>query len=106
MSTFIPGTPLPGEYSAFAAGYVGKAQSYADPVQKLSDQLNEVLDLLRDLPADKQLHRYGTGKWSVMEVLGHITDAERIFAYRALRVARNDQTPLPGFDENLYVPAA
>jgi uncharacterized damage-inducible protein DinB len=49
--------------------------------------------------------RYAAGKWSVKEVLGHITDAERIFAYRLMRIARGDATPLPGFDENAYVPA-
>jgi hypothetical protein len=49
--------------------------------------------------------RYAAGKWSVKEVLGHLTDAERIFAYRLMRIARRDATPLPGFDENAYVPA-
>jgi uncharacterized damage-inducible protein DinB len=50
-------------------------------------------------------HRYAPGKWSVREVLGHLCDAERIFAYRLLRIARGDKTPLEGFDENVYVPA-
>jgi hypothetical protein len=50
-------------------------------------------------------HRYAPGKWSVREVIGHLCDAERIFAYRLLRIARGDGTPLAGFDENAYVPA-
>ena len=50
-------------------------------------------------------HRYAHDKWSVREVLGHLCDAERIFAYRLLRIARADATPLEGFDENTYVPA-
>src|SRR2546423_4297407 len=51
------------------------------------------------------MSRYAPGKWSIKEVLGHLTDAERIFGYRLLRIARGDATPLPGFDENAYVPA-
>jgi hypothetical protein len=49
------------------------------------------------------LQRYADGKWSVKEVLGHLVDSERVFAYRALRVARNDQTPLAGFEQDDYV---
>jgi hypothetical protein len=48
-------------------------------------------------------HRYAEGKWSIREIAGHLADAERVFAYRALRFARADSTPLPGFDENEYV---
>ena len=58
---------------------------------------------LENIPADKHDFRYAPEKWSIREVLQHIMDAERIFAYRALRFARLDPTPLPGFDENLYV---
>ena len=50
------------------------------------------------------MSRYAPGKWSVKEVIGHLADAERIFAYRALRIARGDATALAGFDENAYVP--
>ncbi len=62
--------------------------------------------LIHSIPADKIDYRYAEGKWSVREVLCHILDAERIFAYRALRFARNDSTPLHSFDENLYAPEA
>jgi hypothetical protein len=58
------------------------------------------------IPEDKGLYRYGEDKWTVKEVINHMIDAERIFAYRALRFSRNDQTPLPPFDENLYAPEA
>jgi uncharacterized damage-inducible protein DinB len=62
--------------------------------------------LIHSVPADKIDYRYGEDKWSVREVLCHLLDAERIFAYRALRFARNDNTHLPGFDENAYAPNA
>lgn len=60
--------------------------------------------LIHSIPADKIDFRYAEGKWSIREVLCHLLDAERIFAYRALRFARNDSTQLPGFDENAYTP--
>jgi len=60
--------------------------------------------LLSGVSEPQALHRYAPGKWSVKEVLGHVTDSERVFAYRALRIARGDGTPLPGFDENVWVP--
>jgi len=106
MSIFLPGVPAPGEYASFFGGYIAKAQDFADPVKKLDEQMSEFLDLLEELDEQKQLHRYAPGKWSVKDVVGHLIDAERIFAYRALRIARGDQTPLSGFDENAYVRAA
>jgi len=62
--------------------------------------------LLRGVSDKDALKRYAPGKWSVKEVAGHLADTERIMAYRALRIARGDETPLPGFDENAYVPPA
>jgi uncharacterized damage-inducible protein DinB len=106
MSIFLPGVPAPGEYASFFGGYIAKVQDCVDPIKKLDEQMSEFLDLLQDLDEDKQLHRYAPGKWSVKDVVGHLIDAERIFSYRALRIARGDQTPLPGFDENAYVDAA
>ena len=106
MSTFLPGVPEPGEYAPFFAGYVAKVQSCTDPVEKLDQQLAEVVSLLRPLDEKTQLHRYAPEKWSVKDLVGHVIDTERIFAYRALRIGRGDQTALPGFDENPYVQAA
>lgn len=64
--------------------------------------LNELAGFLETVPEDKWDFRYAEGKWSIREVVQHIIDAERIFCYRALRFARKDETPLPGFDEDTY----
>jgi uncharacterized damage-inducible protein DinB len=61
-----------------------------------------LIKFLESIPENKYDHRYAEGKWTIREVLQHIIDAERVFAYRALRFARKDATPLAGFDENLY----
>lgn len=65
-----------------------------------------VQELLDTLPEKLGTYRYQEGKWSIKEVLNHMMDAERVFAYRALRFARNDQTPLHPFEENDYAPQA
>jgi len=106
MTGFQPGLPQPGEYNPFYETYIGKSRAFADPVHKLSEQHDEVLSLFRPLDLQKQLFRYAAGKWSVKEVLGHLIDAERVMTYRAMRIARGDQTPLPGFDENVFVAEA
>jgi hypothetical protein len=72
-------------------------------VTTLSSQIEDTLALLRGLSESQGELRYAPGKWSIKEVIGHLIDGERIFTYRALRMARNDRTPLPGFDENSYV---
>jgi hypothetical protein len=59
-----------------------------------------------EIPEERSLYRYAPGKWSLREVLGHIVDTERILAYRALRIARGDQTPLPGFDQDAFIATA
>ena len=96
--------PAAGEYAPFYAGYVARVPP-GDVLARLRRQIGETAALLRPLDAAKARHRYAPGKWSVIEVLGHLCDAERVFAYRVLRIARGDETPLAGFDENIYVPA-
>jgi hypothetical protein len=76
-----------------------------DVVARLRRQIAETAALLRPLDETQARHRYAPGKWRVIEVLGHLADTERVMAYRALRVARGDETPMAGFDENVYVPA-
>jgi DinB superfamily len=72
---------------------------------RLLDQLREIEQLFETVTDHDALARYAEGKWSIKEVLGHLNDTERIFSYRLLRIARGDATPLPGFEENDYVPA-
>lgn len=72
----------------------------------LESQAASTQKLLEHVTDSQGLHRYAAGKWSVKDVIGHVSDAERVFAYRALRFGRGDTTPLAGFDENQYVPVA
>ncbi len=97
--------PEPSEYQPAYAPYVALVPG-DDLVPTLETQLVHTHPTLRQISSEKSLHRYAAGKWSIKEVLGHVIDAERIFTYRALRFARNDQTPLPGFDQDPYVAAA
>jgi uncharacterized damage-inducible protein DinB len=96
--------PAPDEAAPFYQGYIAKVLG-ENIGEQLVDQLAEVERLFATLDDGAALARYAPSKWSIKEILGHLTDAERIFAYRLLRVARSDATPLPGFDENAYVPA-
>jgi uncharacterized damage-inducible protein DinB len=96
--------PQPTEFAPFYAGYVGKVPA-GGPVSLLTDQI-AAFERLRGLPEDRGNHRYADGKWSVKELLGHVADAERVFGYRLVRIARGDRTPLAGFDENAWAAAA
>jgi uncharacterized protein (TIGR03083 family) len=99
------GRPETDEIPAHFVGYIGKVTE-SDPVAVLASQIDVTAALLRGLSDADALKRYAPGKWSVKEIVGHLADTERIMAYRALRIARGDETPLPGFDENAYVPPA
>lgn len=87
----------------FYKGYV-KLVEHTDVLQALRISGYRTLELINSIPETKTDFRYAAGKWTIRQVLCHMLDAERIFSYRALRFARNDQTPLPGFDENAYAP--
>jgi hypothetical protein len=90
------------EYAPYFAKYISLVPD-GDIIVTLGSQIEATLGLLRGLSEAQGELRYAPGKWSVKEVIGHLIDTERIFAYRALRFARNDRTPLAGFDENDYV---
>ena len=97
--------PRHDEYVPYYEKYVSLVPD-GDLVETLRTQIGETLSLLRAIPEARASHRYAPEKWSIKEVVGHLADVERVMAYRALRLARADATPLPGFDENAYVPAA
>jgi uncharacterized damage-inducible protein DinB len=97
--------PPPNEYAPFYAGYVAHVPD-GDIVAHLRSQLDETLPLVRGLDEQQALHAYAEGKWSIKTVIGHIADSERVLSCRALRFARHDTTPLPGFDENRYAATA
>ncbi|HYF67070.1 MAG TPA: DinB family protein [Ohtaekwangia sp.] len=89
----------------FYKGYVGLVKDY-DLMEALHAAAKRLQEILTSIPEEKGECRYQPEKWSIKELLCHMMDAERIFAYRALRIARNDKTPLAGFDEQLYAPEA
>jgi DinB superfamily/MOSC domain len=98
--------PAKDEYADWYSGYVARVPDGADVLALLGEQRDTTAAMLAAVPGDRGGFRYAPGKWSVKEVLGHLCDVERIMAYRALRIARGDATPLPGFDEDAYVPQA
>ncbi|HEX8098142.1 MAG TPA: DinB family protein [Pyrinomonadaceae bacterium] len=102
MSKVFAARPGQSEYAPYYQGYVSQVPE-GDVIETLARQSDETLALLRGLSEEQGSSRYAPGKWSVKEVVGHLVDAERVFACRALRFARGDSTPLPGFDQDVYV---
>lgn len=86
----------------FYHNYINQAEE-DHLMESLKKQTRSFIRFLEKIPKKKRNYRYAEDKWSIKEVLQHIIDAERVFAYRALRFARKDTTPLPGFEENIYV---
>ena len=105
MATTSATRPDATEHAPYYGKYIALVPE-ADAIKALESQIADALVLLRTIPEAKGDHRYARDKWTIKEVIGHVIDGERVFAYRALRFARNDRTELPGFDENQYVPAA
>jgi uncharacterized damage-inducible protein DinB len=97
--------PDASEHLPYYSKYVDRVPD-GDLLQTLREQLDNTLTLVGGLDEAQGGHRYAPGKWSIRQSLTHVIDAERIFAYRALRIARGDQTPLESFDENAYAEAA
>ena len=90
------------EYPPYCVTYF-QAAGEVELVEELEICLHDFIRFVQNLPMDKFDYRYAEGKWTIKEIIQHIIDTERIFAYRALRISRNDKTPLPGFEENDYV---
>lgn len=93
--------PQPEEYPVFYKGYIDTVSE--NVLVELEHQIEAFPAFLRGLTEDKGSFAYAEGKWTIKELLGHVIDTERIMAYRTLRIARNDSTPLAGFEENDYV---
>jgi len=91
------------EYGSFYKTYINSCGEM-ELLKELKENLIEVSSFLSEISSDKGNYRYKPGKWTIKELIQHLIDAERIFAYRALRFARNDKTELKGYDHNNYVP--
>jgi uncharacterized damage-inducible protein DinB len=98
----VTARPEPGEYAPFYETYISKVKG-SDILGTLEAQRLQMTQLFAARSERDGNFRYAPGKWTVKEVLGHVTDAERIFSYRALRIARGDQTPLASFEQEDYV---
>jgi len=105
LSNVTATRPAATEHAPYYEKYIVLVPE-GDVVATLTEQLDDMLVLLRGLSETQADSRYAPDKWSVKEVVGHVIDTERIFSERAFRFARNDPTPLPGFDQDEYVRAA
>ncbi|MDZ4819745.1 MAG: DinB family protein [Planctomycetota bacterium] len=104
MSQFALSQPEPGEYAPGFDQYIQLALPLEIPAA-LTGQLTRLTTLLSGISAEEALVHHAPYTWSTHQVVGHITDTERVFGYRTLRLARADSTPLPGFDENAFMAA-
>lgn len=94
--------PKEDEYAPYTIRYIGLLPDDGLVLQHLADNLKATSEFILSLPEEKLAFRYAEGKWTIKEILVHLIDDERIYAYRALRFARNDQTELPGFEQDDY----
>ena len=99
------GRPAANEFAAYYSTYVDRVTG-DDVVGVLAEQLDLTLSALTGISEEQSLHRYAEDKWSIRQLLNHVSDTERVFVYRALWFARGFDTALPGFDQNVAVPTA
>jgi len=97
--------PQPTEAASYYFTYINQVTS-DDPVSAIEHQLEESQALFAKISEEKSLHRYAPDKWSIRQVLNHVTDTERAFAFRALWFARGFDTPLPSYDQNIAATGA
>jgi hypothetical protein len=97
--------PASNEYSQTYSRYVDRVPA-GDIVEILRGQIAETSSFLRGIPSERTTSGYAPGKWTIRDIVGHMSDTERIMSYRALRFARGDRTPLPAFEEADYAPIA
>jgi hypothetical protein len=94
-------TPARDEAAAYYFTYIDQVESGEDIVAILERQMGETLAFLRSIPDGRTLHRYEPGKWTIREVVGHLSDCERLFVFRAFWFGRGFDSPLPSFDQNV-----
>jgi hypothetical protein len=94
--------PSEGEHNPYYSKYIALVTE-DDLLLALENQSAEIRQFAARLSPDRETYSYAPNKWSVRQVIGHMTDAERVFGYRAFRISRGDETPLSGFDENIFV---
>jgi uncharacterized damage-inducible protein DinB len=102
MSATAPARPEANEYASYYGKYVSLVPD-ADVVETLTRQNEDTLALLGGVTEERAGFRYEPGKWSIKQIVGHLIDTERIFAYRALAIARGEQKPLPGMEQDEYM---
>ncbi|MCJ8210848.1 DinB family protein [Mucilaginibacter sp. RS28] len=95
--------PDVSEYAPFYANYVETAAQLGDIVETLNRLAEDTYQFLITISKEKQDYAYAPGKWTIRQLVSHLIDAERVFAYRLLCISRGEQQPLPGFEENSYV---
>ena len=93
--------PQQGDYNPYFDNYISLVEG-ENILDALENNLRTTEAFLKSIPEEKGDYRYAEEKWSVKQVIIHITDTERVFAYRALSIARGDNSPLPGYDENIW----
>ena len=94
--------PIPGEYPEYSKIYMDLLKDDGQVLSLLWENFLKIKRFVYGIPKEKLYFRYAKGKWTIKEILVHLIDDERIFSYRALRYARNDSTPLHGFDQDAY----
>jgi hypothetical protein len=94
--------PSENEYASYYSNYISLI-SESDILSVLTMQIEEIAHLVKSVKPEQETYRYAPNKWSIREVLGHMIDCERVFGYRAFCISRGETTPLPSFDDNVYV---
>ncbi|WP_433746433.1 DinB family protein [Falsibacillus pallidus] len=97
--------PVSGDYIPYYSTYIDRVEE-GEIEEVLSDQIKVTVELLKNLSEEQGAFRYGEGKWSIKEVIGHMADTERVMNFRLMSFARGESSELPGFDENEYVERA
>lgn len=96
----------PGEYAPYCTTYLELVDDTWTLIEELEISVHNFRKFVQEIPMDKHDYRYAEGKWTIKDIIQHLIDVERIFAYRALRFSRGDTTELPGFDESAYADVA